>query len=155
MATTEPPPLISASGRADLERIGREMHAPPYPGRQPRIVTPDGSDYFLHAVDVLGTMPRLGTPEWKDFEDRFCPELLSAVESAGGGWAWAGALVVASDMDMSSQHPKYLLILDRALAFIRGAGVPYAFVPAFAFDRWAQTQAAEGVPFDPGAWERG
>jgi tetratricopeptide (TPR) repeat protein len=147
------PPLISEVGRAELARIGQVMFGPPYSAASARIVTPDGSDYYLHAAEVLGFMPVPSSPEWTPFEDRLCEELVAAVEEAGGGWAWAGALVVASDMHLSSRNPSYLSVLDRAIAFVRGAGVPYELIPRFAFDRWAETCVAAGKPAGPDAWK--
>lgn len=146
-------PLISDAGRAELTRIGLAMFGPPYSPATARTVTPDGSDYYLHAAEVLGYMPVPSSPEWAPYEERLCEELVAAVEEAGGGWAWAGALVVASDMHLSSRNPTYLSVLDRALAFVRGAGVPYELIPRFAFDRWAQTRVAAGEPAGPDAWK--
>lgn len=135
--------LISASGRAALERIGHEEYGPPYPGPRPRVVSPSGGDYYLAATRVLGTIPVPdGGPEWTAYEDRMCAELLEAVEAAGGGWAWAGPLVVAGDMQPRSRNPHYLKILDRALAFLHGAGVPSMFIPRFALDRWSEVNGS-------------
>lgn len=66
-------------------------------------------------------------------------DLLDAVEALGGGWAWGGALVVAGDMEPGSQNPKYLHILDQASTFLHESGVPWAFIPRFALDRWSTT----------------
>lgn len=146
-------PLISDVGRAELARIGQVMFGPPYSAPSPRIVTPDGSDYYLHAAEVLGFMPVPSSPAWAPYEDRLCEELVAVVEEAGGGWAWAGALVVASDMHLSSRNPSYLSVLDRALAFVRDAGVPYELIPRFAFDRWVESRVAAGKPAGPDAWK--
>jgi len=139
------PQLISAEGRAALARNGQIVFGPPYPGGQ-RLPTPSGGDYFLHATRVLGTIPLPdGGPEWTAYEDRMCAELLTAVKSAGGGWAWGGALVVAGDMQPRSRNPNYLDVLDRALAFLCEAGVPSAMIPRYALDRWHETH--ESVEF--------
>jgi hypothetical protein len=142
-AAGKPQALISADGRAALERIGREEYGPPYPGSRPRVVTPSGADYYLHATEVLGTFPVPdGGPKWTAYEDRMCAELIAAVEAAGGGWAWAGALVVAGDMSPRSRNPHYLDLIDRSLAFLHESGVPSAFIPGFALDRWFETNGS-------------
>jgi hypothetical protein len=130
--------LISDRGRADLARIGREMFGPPYPWSELRLVYPDGSDYVMWAVDVLGTdFPLIGTEQWRSFEERFCTELLEA-SASGGSWARAGALLVASDLHLASRNPLFLEIVDRGLEALHDNRVPYMAVPNFALTRWRE-----------------
>ena len=82
--------------------------------------------------------PLPGAPPWEAFEERFCAELLEATHAAGG-WAPAGALLVASDLSLSSRHPPFLEVVDRGLEFLRDNGVPMIYVPNFALDRWRET----------------
>ena len=106
-------------------------------------MSPSGGDYYLAATRVLGTIPVPdGGPEWTAYENKMCAELLDAVEAAGGGWAWAGALVVAGDMQPRSRNPRYLEVLDHVLAFLDESAVPPAYVPRFALDRWAETSGS-------------
>ena len=116
------------------------MFGPPYPWHEMRLVYPDGSDYVMWAFEVLGPdFSLIGTPEWASFEERFCTELLAA-SAFGGSWARAGALFVASDLDLSSQSPLFLEIVDRGLDALHDNGVPFIYVPKFALDRWRETR---------------
>ncbi|MDQ3678212.1 MAG: hypothetical protein M3401_15685 [Actinomycetota bacterium] len=137
----QPQPLISPARRRDLDRIGREQYGGPYlvPGGQhlppPPPVEPPGSTYLLEAVDLMGTtFPLPGSPEWTEFEHRICTELLEAAAEVGG-WAIAGALYVATDLDTDSRSPLYLEIIDRASAFLHASGVPYDHIPNFVLQR--------------------
>ena len=100
--------LLTDARRRDLDRIGREYFGPPYPGRQPRLVQPDGASLLLVAADAMGiAFPIAGSARWVDYETRLCTELLAAAQTYGG-WSIAGALYVALDLDTASQNGLYL-----------------------------------------------
>jgi hypothetical protein len=80
--------------------------------------------------------PSPGTPGWPVFVDSFLDELVVGAEPAGE-WGIVGAFHVARDLlgsDLSSQ--RYVDLVDRALSFLREAGVPSAALPPFVLARW-------------------
>ncbi len=79
--------------------------------------------------------PTPGTPNWNMYETRLCTELRDAALEHGG-WAIAGALYVAVDLDVRSDNPRYLELLDLAADFLHTQGVPATHVPRFVLDRW-------------------
>jgi hypothetical protein len=95
----------------------------------------DVSSFYLPALGAVG-WPSPGTPGWREFVDSFLDELVAGAESAGA-WGIVGAFQVARDLlgsDLSSQ--RYVELVDRAVSFLRAAGVPSAALPPFALERW-------------------
>lgn len=127
--------ILGDERRRDLVRIGRERYGPPYPGSG-RIVDPSAAEILLDTAAAMGIpFPTPSAPDWNAYETRLCSELRDAAEEHGG-WAIAGALYVAVDLDVRSDNPRYLELLDLAADFLHREGVPADHVPRFVLDRW-------------------
>ena len=125
--------IVAPAQLAQLAEIGQQF----FRGQRLHV---DVTSFYLPGLLAAGA-PGPESEEWRSFNERLLSELIDAADADGSGWAWAGALYVAKDLDMDVTVPGYTTIIDRSVPFLVDAGCT-GWIPPFAMDAYHQRPGA-------------